>query len=97
MTNEFFCVENRAGPSNLGSVFSQIILCKQLAPDFNAEELRSIRKDSDDIQRLVDELAEFMPMEESYGKIVSGQQLLLFLMQLQCCPATEFRRRRNLR
>ncbi len=60
-------VENRAGPSNLGSVFSQIILCKQLAPDFNAEELRSIQKDSADIQRLVDDLSEFMPMEESYG------------------------------
>ena len=63
--------ENRAGPSNLGSVFSQIILCKQLAPDFNAEELRSIRKDAEDIQRLVDDLSEFMPMEESYGKIPS--------------------------
>lgn len=60
--------ENRAGPSNLGSVFSQIILCKQLAPDFNAEELRSIQKDSADIQRLVDDLSEFMPMEESYGR-----------------------------
>lgn len=63
-----FKTENRAGPSNLGSVFSQIILCKQLAPDFNAEELRSIRKDAEDIQRLVDDLSEFMPMEESYGK-----------------------------
>lgn len=59
--------ENRAGPSNLGTVFSQIILCKQLAPDFNAEELRSIRKDSEDLQRLIDDLSEFMPMEESYG------------------------------
>ncbi|XP_032788236.1 uncharacterized protein LOC116925609 [Daphnia magna] len=60
--------ENRAGPSNLGTVFSQIILCKQLAPDFNAEELRSIRKDSEDLQRLIDDLSEFMPMEESYGR-----------------------------
>lgn len=66
-TNDVVVSENRAGPSNLGSVFSQIILCKQLAPDFNAEELRSIRKDSEDIQRIVDELAEFMPMEETYG------------------------------
>jgi hypothetical protein len=59
--------ENRAGPSNLGTVFSQIILCKQLAPDFNAEELRSIWKDSEDIQRLIDDLSEFMPIEESHG------------------------------
>lgn len=61
-------IENRAGPSNLGTVFSQIILCKQLAPDFNAEELRSIRKDSEDIQRLIDDLSEFMPIEESHGR-----------------------------
>ena len=60
--------ENRAGPSNLGTVFSQIILCKQLAPDFHTEELRSIKKDSEDVQRLIDDLSEFMPMEESYGK-----------------------------
>lgn len=60
--------ENRTGPSNLGSVFSQIILCKQLAPDFNQEELRSIRKDGEDMQRLIDDMQEFMPMEESYGK-----------------------------
>jgi len=60
--------ENRTGPSNLGSVFSQIILCKQLAPDFNQEELRSIRKDGEDMQRLIDDMQEFMPMEESYGR-----------------------------
>ena len=62
-----YATENRAGPSNLGSVFSQIILCKQLAPDFNQEELRSIRKDAEDLQHLIDAMQEFMPMEESYG------------------------------
>lgn len=71
-------IENRAGPSNLGTMFSQIILCKQLAPDFNAEELRSIRKDSEDIQRLIDDLSEFMPIEESHGR-TNNKDLYLFL------------------
>jgi hypothetical protein len=59
-------------------MFSQIILCKQLAPDFNAEELRSIRKDSEDIQRLIDDLSEFMPIEESHGR-TNNKDLYLFL------------------
>ena len=80
-TNNAVFTESRPGPSNLGTVFSQIILCKQLAPDFNAEELRSIRKDSEDIQRLVDDLSEFMPMEESYGTNVSFIDRLFFLLE----------------
>lgn len=51
----------------MGGVLSQIILCKQLAPNFNREELVSIRKDAQDIQNLIDDMQEFMPMEESYG------------------------------
>lgn len=74
----FATTENRAGPSNLGTVFSQIILCKQLAPDFNAEELRSIWKDSEDIQRLIDDLSEFMPIEESHGKILDYRIWFIF-------------------
>uniref|UniRef100_A0A182SA68 Uncharacterized protein n=1 Tax=Anopheles maculatus TaxID=74869 RepID=A0A182SA68_9DIPT len=57
---------NRAGPSNLGNVISQILLCKQITPDFNQEELCSITKDSQEIARILQELQEFMPQQESY-------------------------------
>ncbi|KAG7206792.1 hypothetical protein KM043_000703 [Ampulex compressa] len=53
--------ESRAGPSNIGNVISQILLCKQITPDFNEEELYSIRKDSEEIRDLIEELQEFMP------------------------------------
>ena len=61
-----------------------MILCKQLALNFNAEELRFIRKDLEDIQRLIDDLSEFMPKEkEPYGTInisnLLTSILLLFL------------------
>ncbi|EAL39096.2 AGAP009306-PA, partial [Anopheles gambiae str. PEST] len=55
---------NRAGPSNLGNVISQILLCKQITPDFNQEELCSITKDSQEIARILQELQEFMPQQE---------------------------------
>ncbi|XP_053960293.1 uncharacterized protein LOC128864576 [Anastrepha ludens] len=58
--------ENRAGPSNLGNVMSQILLCKQITPDFNQEELCSIAKDSHEIGMLLTELQEYMPQNESY-------------------------------
>uniref|UniRef100_A0A182K4M4 Uncharacterized protein n=1 Tax=Anopheles christyi TaxID=43041 RepID=A0A182K4M4_9DIPT len=58
--------ENRAGPSNLGNVISQILLCKQITPDFNQEELCSISKDSQEIARILQELQEFMPQQENY-------------------------------
>ncbi|XP_061402007.1 uncharacterized protein LOC133337820, partial [Musca vetustissima] len=58
--------ENRAGPSNLGNVISQILLCKQITPDFNQEELCSITKDSQDIALLLSEMQEFMPKHETY-------------------------------
>ncbi|KAL5280318.1 hypothetical protein ACFFRR_004350 [Megaselia abdita] len=58
--------ENRAGPSNLGNVISQILLCKQITPDFNQEELCSIAKDSQEIAMLLSELQEFMPQHETY-------------------------------
>ncbi|XP_044572060.1 uncharacterized protein LOC6504082 isoform X2 [Drosophila ananassae] len=58
--------ENRAGPSNLGNVISQILLCKQITPDFNEEELCSITKDSQDIAVLLSEMQEYMPQHEAY-------------------------------
>lgn len=62
----FFPAENRAGPSNLGNVISQILLCKQFTPDFNEEELCSITKDSQDIAMLLSEMQEYMPQHEAY-------------------------------
>ncbi|XP_036327715.1 uncharacterized protein LOC118740331 [Rhagoletis pomonella] len=58
--------ENRAGPSNLGNVMSQILLCKQITPDFNQEELYSITKDSQEIARLLTEMQEYMPQNKAY-------------------------------
>ncbi|XP_018331541.1 uncharacterized protein LOC108741287 isoform X2 [Agrilus planipennis] len=57
--------ENRAGPSNLGNVISQILLCKQITPDFNQEELCSIAKDSEEIVQLLTEMQEFLPKQET--------------------------------
>ncbi|XP_036329900.1 uncharacterized protein LOC118742039 [Rhagoletis pomonella] len=48
--------ENCAGPSNLGNVISQILLCKQIRPDFSQIELSSITKDSQDIAVLLSEI-----------------------------------------
>uniref|UniRef100_A0A1A9WN30 Syntaxin N-terminal domain-containing protein n=1 Tax=Glossina brevipalpis TaxID=37001 RepID=A0A1A9WN30_9MUSC len=56
--------ENRAGPSNLGNVFG-ILLCKQITPDFNQEELNSIKKDSHEISVLISELQEHMPRHDA--------------------------------
>lgn len=57
--------ENRPGPSNLGNVISQILLCKQITPDFRQEELYSITKDSQDVRRMVQDMQEFMPQQEN--------------------------------
>lgn len=58
------CAENRAGPSNLGNVISQILLCKQITPDFNEEELCSIIKDSQEIAKIISDMQEFMPQQD---------------------------------
>lgn len=58
--------DNRAGPSNLGNVISQILLCKQITPDFNQEELCSITKDSQDIAKLLSDMQEYTPNQETY-------------------------------
>lgn len=58
-------IDNRAGPSNLGNVISQILLCKQITPDFNQEELCSITKDSQDLAQLLSEMQEYMPRQET--------------------------------
>ncbi|OAD61190.1 hypothetical protein WN48_00509 [Eufriesea mexicana] len=57
--------ETRTGPSNIGNVISQIVLCKQITPNFYEEELCSIQKDSEEIRGLINELQEFMPQSAS--------------------------------
>ncbi|XP_011298398.1 uncharacterized protein [Fopius arisanus] len=56
---------SKSGPSNIGNVISSILLCKPITPNFNEEELCSIRKDSAEISALVAELQEFMPQSEA--------------------------------
>ncbi|XP_029031959.1 uncharacterized protein LOC114870905 [Osmia bicornis bicornis] len=56
--------ESRNGPSKIGNVISQILLCKQITPNFYVEELCSIRKDSDEMRELIAELQEFMPQSD---------------------------------
>lgn len=59
------CTENRAGPSNIGNVISQILLCKQIQPDFNQEEICSIAKDSQDLVKLIQDMQEFLPQQDT--------------------------------
>lgn len=49
---------------NIGNVLSQLLLCKQINPDFHAEELNSISKDSKEIAKLLTEMQEFLPRQE---------------------------------
>lgn len=61
--------ENRAGPSNFGNVISQILLCKQITPDFNQEELCSITKDTQEITRIVNDIQELLPQQENLNHL----------------------------
>lgn len=45
-------------------MISQILLCKQITPDFNEEELCSIMKDTQEIAKLITDMQEFMPQQE---------------------------------
>ncbi|KAF4520747.1 hypothetical protein B566_EDAN007376 [Ephemera danica] len=65
--------KNRPGPSNLGNVISQILLCKTITPDFNQEELNSINKDSEDIRAMLEEMQEYMPQQQDTA--AHGRQL----------------------
>lgn len=66
MSFNFFPLDNRAGPSNLGNVISQILLCKQITPDFNQEELHSITKDSQEINKILSEMQEYIPQQDQF-------------------------------
>lgn len=61
---------NRPGTSNFSNVISQILLCKTITPDFNAEEICSIAKDSEEIGKILQEMQEYMPQQENQaGKL----------------------------
>uniref|UniRef100_A0A8D9BG92 Uncharacterized protein n=1 Tax=Cacopsylla melanoneura TaxID=428564 RepID=A0A8D9BG92_9HEMI len=64
--------ENRAGPSNLGNVISQILLCKQIAPDFNQEEVFSISKDTEDLTNILNESQKYLPQQDSNNEKLSA-------------------------
>ena len=84
--------ENRAGPSNLGNVISQILLCKTIRPDFNQEELCSITKDSQDVGFLLGELQPYMPKHEAYlGKSTVLEFFKMFSIELQVECIHEFK------
>ncbi|XP_030565444.1 uncharacterized protein LOC115765855 [Drosophila novamexicana] len=51
----------RGAPSNLGNVISQILLCKQINPDFQQEELCSISKDAQELSELLGQLESHLP------------------------------------
>ncbi|XP_063395222.1 uncharacterized protein LOC134680105 isoform X2 [Cydia fagiglandana] len=67
--------ENRAGPSNFGNVISQILLCKQITPDFNQEELCSIAKDTQEITRIVTDIQEYLPQHENLNHLETNVAL----------------------
>jgi len=48
----------------LGNVLSQIILGKQVVPDFDVEEKASIEKDTLEIRQIILEMAEYLPHED---------------------------------
>ncbi|XP_053973456.1 uncharacterized protein LOC128873718 isoform X1 [Hylaeus volcanicus] len=56
--------ESRTGSSKIGNAISQIVLCAQITPNFYEEELCSIKKDSEEIRELIDQLQEFMPQSD---------------------------------
>lgn len=74
--------DNRAGPSNLGNVISQILLCKQITPDFNQEELCSITKDSQEMAKLLSDMQEYMPQQETYLGKQSVQKICTIKLKL---------------
>jgi hypothetical protein len=70
--------ENRAGPSNIGNVISQILLCKQIQPDFNQEEVCSIAKDSQDLAKLIQDMQEFLPQQDTAAGMFNCFVILIF-------------------
>ena len=45
-------------------VLFQIVLCKAMRPDFNHEEVASVKKDKIDLSNAIREMAEYLPLED---------------------------------
>ncbi len=59
-----FLAETKPPANGIGSVLSQIVLCKSMKPDFNAEEKVSIEKDTRELRIIIGEMAECLPKED---------------------------------
>lgn len=85
--------ENRPGPSNMGNLISQLLLCKTITPDFNLEELASINKDSEEIKGLLADMQEYMPQQQdSTSQGINPTNTLSSIV----CLAARWRRRQYL-
>ncbi|XP_061399395.1 uncharacterized protein LOC133335105 [Musca vetustissima] len=92
--------ENRSRPTNFGNVLGQLLLCKQIAPDFNQEELCSIVKALEDIKLLITELKKYLPDTEiqNNGDFADPHKSVQYLMRndrsrrkhncLLCCASS---------
>jgi hypothetical protein len=77
--------ENRIGTQNIGNVLSQLLLCKQINPDFHAEELNSITKDSKEIAKILADMQEYLPKQEAYmGELTSWENYLKCWNKAHC-------------
>jgi hypothetical protein len=64
------------------------LLCKQITPDFQLEELGSITKDSKEIAKVLSEMQEFMPKQEAYlGK---DMKMIFFVFELHAKKKVHF-------
>ena len=61
----FLSPETKPTPhGGIGSVLTQIVLCKSMKPDFNAEEKVSIEKDKRELRQIISDMAECLPKED---------------------------------
>ena len=42
----------------------QIVMCSNVRPDFNAEEVASVEKDQKELDVIVDDMADHLPIED---------------------------------
>uniref|UniRef100_A0A1I8QCC6 Uncharacterized protein n=1 Tax=Stomoxys calcitrans TaxID=35570 RepID=A0A1I8QCC6_STOCA len=56
--------ENRSRPTNFGNVLGQLLLCKQINPDFRQEELCNIENSVNVIESLIAEVESYIPQPQ---------------------------------
>ncbi|XP_073822506.1 uncharacterized protein [Musca autumnalis] len=93
--------EHRSRPTNIGNVLGQLLLCKQIAPDFNQEELNSIMNAIKDIKTLQKELQKYITQDEFQinGESLDPHKSLQYLIRndrrpskrncLLCCASSQ--------